>query len=109
MVPGFDAINSYLIDGADYRVHHLALVRFEHDGLILDVKLRQTAAREYLAFTNVLDGDNSDDVPESARTRALNVLVKLVLQVGRHGRTEIRRMKMDDVREFFLWRVEGHG
>ncbi|KAI3475814.1 hypothetical protein L1887_62750 [Cichorium endivia] len=58
---------AHLVDVGDLGIHHFALERFQHDGLVGAIELGQSRARDDFALANVDHSDHLDDVSVFAR------------------------------------------
>ena len=73
---GEDAQLVYL---THHRVHHLALHRPEHDGLVLDLVGDEALPWQYDPVPNGIDGGHGDDEAVLAVTRALHLVEEFLL------------------------------
>jgi hypothetical protein len=92
----------YLVHVVDNTVDNFTLERFEHDRTITRDKLGLTAPTENHAFSDVEDGDDSDDVAELAGAGSFYIGVELGLEELEHPRAEVGWVEKDGVGQLFL-------
>lgn len=88
---------THFIDIINDAVNNLSLERLEYNRSISHDELCLAASTQYHSFSNVQNGDNSDDVSKCAGTCSLNIRVEFRFKELKHPRSEVGRMQQDCV------------
>lgn len=82
----------------DHAVDDLTIERLEHNCSISRDKLGLPASTHYHSPPDIQDWNHGNDIPELARTGALDIRVELGLEEGKHSRSKVTWMQKNGVR-----------